>query len=75
MLETNAASVTLASFVLGAVANRKWFVLSAIAGCFLLQHAIEGWCPPLPVLRRLGFRTAHEIESERQQLLDARDKS
>ena len=32
---------------------------------FYLQHAIQGWCPPLPVLRRLGFRTPMEIEQER----------
>jgi len=35
---------------------------------FLLQHAVQGWCPPLPVLRRLGFRTAREIEVERNAL-------
>ncbi|MBA3452191.1 MAG: hypothetical protein H0T42_03720 [Deltaproteobacteria bacterium] len=35
---------------------------------FLLQHAIGGWCPPVAVLRRLGFRTAREINSERVAL-------
>jgi hypothetical protein len=35
---------------------------------FLFQHAIQGWCPPVPVLRRLGFRTANEIEQERTAL-------
>lgn len=74
MLETQAASLTIASFVLGAVSNRKWFALSAVVGCFLLEHAIQGWCPPLPTLRRLGFRTAEEIEQERQPLLHARYK-
>jgi hypothetical protein len=36
---------------------------------FFLQHAIQGWCPPLPVLRRLGFRTVQEIEEERAILM------
>jgi hypothetical protein len=30
--------------------------------------AVEGWCPPVPILRRLGFRTSYEIEEERQAL-------
>ena len=38
-----------------------------VAG-FLLQHAVQGWCPPLPVFRRLGFRTQTEIEEERYAL-------
>jgi hypothetical protein len=29
---------------------------------------VQGWCPPIPVLRRLGFRTAFEIDQERQAL-------
>ena len=32
---------------------------------FLAQHALQGWCPPLPVLRKLGFRTQKEIQRER----------
>jgi len=35
---------------------------------FLLQHAIQGWCPPIPILRRFGFRTADEINRERYAL-------
>jgi hypothetical protein len=33
-----------------------------------LQHAVQGWCPPIPVLRRFGFRTADEINRERYAL-------
>ena len=39
-----------------------------IVTAFLFQHAIQGWCPPLPILRRLGFRTAREIDTERTAL-------
>lgn len=33
-----------------------------------LQHAVQGWCPPVPVFRRLGIRTAREIDLERYGL-------
>ncbi|HET6423884.1 MAG TPA: DUF2892 domain-containing protein [Planctomycetaceae bacterium] len=64
-LEANAATVCVASVALGLVADRRWFVLPAVVGGFLLQHALQGWCPPLPVFRRLGVRTQREIEEER----------
>lgn len=67
-LEANAASVSLAGLALGIVLDRKWLLLPLMAGGFLLQHAVQGWCPPLPVLRRLGVRTAHEIQLERNSL-------
>ena len=41
---------------------------SALVTLFLFQHAIQGWCPPVPILRRLGFRTSYEIEEERVAL-------
>jgi hypothetical protein len=31
----------------------------------LLMHALQGWCPPLPVIRKLGVRTAKEIFEEK----------
>ena len=37
---------------------------------FMFIHATAGWCPPLPVLRRLGFRTAREIAAERFALVE-----
>jgi hypothetical protein len=53
---------------LGGTVNRKWYLLPAGVAAFLLLHAVQGWCPPLPVLRRLGFRTAAEIAYERYAL-------
>jgi len=67
-LEANAASASLVGIALGASLHRKWFVLPAAVAAFLLQHAIQGWCPPLPVFRRLGFRTQSEIDYERYAL-------
>jgi hypothetical protein len=64
LLETNASALAFAGIVLG-MADRRWLRLSALVTAFLFQHAVQGWCPPIPVLRRLGVRTAREIELER----------
>src|SRR5690242_16750736 len=58
LLETNAGTAVVVGCVLGAAVDRKWFALPAIVGAFLVQHALQGWCPPLPVFRRLGVRTS-----------------
>lgn len=68
VLETNAASISLIGLGLGAVISRRLFAIPAIVAGFLLQHAIQGWCPPVPAFRRLGIRTAREIEAERYAL-------
>jgi len=67
-IEANASMLAFAGVVLGAKGSRSWLLLSAAVTAFLFQHALQGWCPPVPVLRRLGFRTAQEIERERQAL-------
>ena len=71
-IEANASVLAFSGTVLGATGDRRWFVLPALVTAFLFQHAIQGWCPPVPVLRRLGFRTAHEIEQERTALMALR---
>lgn len=63
-LEANAATVILTGLALGTFADRRWYMLSAAAAGFLLQHALQGWCPPLPLFRRRGVRTAKEIYEE-----------
>lgn len=45
-----------------------WGVLFWTQMAFLLHHAVRGWCPPVFVLRRLGFRSAAEISAERVAL-------
>lgn len=67
-LEANAATASLIGLTLGLTVNRKWLFLPGAVAAFLLQHAVQGWCPPLPVFRRLGVRTASEIEYERYAL-------
>ena len=56
----------------------EWTVERAIAagagllvvagGLLLLEHALTGWCPAVPLLRRLGFRTRQEVDAERLTL-------
>lgn len=67
-LEANAATACLLGVALGTLRDRRFFYLPLVIGGFLLQHAIQGWCPPLPVFRRLGVRTEREIDEERYAL-------
>jgi hypothetical protein len=64
-LETMAPSFTLLGTFLGLTKSRKWLAIPIIVQGFFLQHALQGWCPPLILLRRLGIRTADEINKER----------
>ncbi len=67
-LEANAATLALTGTLLGAFVDRRFLAIPVAVTTFLLQHAVQGWCPPLPVLRRMGVRTSREIESERHAL-------
>ena len=72
VLETNAACLLLLSLGLGVAKDRRWLWLTGGVAAFLLQHALQGWCPPLPVIRVLGVRTAGEIGVERTALKSLR---
>lgn len=67
-LEANAALASLIGLTLGATIDRRWYAFPAVVAGFLFQHAIQGWCPPLPIFRRLGYRTQSEIDYERYSL-------
>jgi hypothetical protein len=71
-LEAFAASFNLLGISLGLSVSRKWFALPGVVSAFLMQHALQGWCPPLPLIRALGVRTAAEIDQERYALKAAR---
>jgi hypothetical protein len=68
LLELNAASFSLVGVILGFAVNKKWLALPAVVTGFLIQHSIQGWCPPLSLFRRLGVRTRKEIEWEKNSL-------
>jgi hypothetical protein len=61
MLQSSATALT--GILLGSV-RRRWLLLSLATSAFLLQHALQGWCPPLAVHRRLGVRSQREIDLE-----------
>ena len=67
-IQTGASMQILLGIALGTFVNRHWYAWSGVVAGFLLMHALLGWAPPLPILRRLGFRTEAEIDEERNAL-------
>lgn len=64
--------IALVSTVLGATVNRKWLLLpGGIVFPFLAQHALQGWCPPVSLFRRLGVRTCREIELDIREVTNS----
>jgi hypothetical protein len=68
IVEVRAATASLIGVILGLKRSKKWFIMPIIASTFLLQYAIQGWCPPVSLLRKFGFRTRQEINLERNAL-------
>lgn len=64
-LQTNFAALSLVGVGLASKVDKRWSALALGVPAFMIQHALQGWCPPLAVLRRLGYRTAKEINDER----------
>jgi hypothetical protein len=68
-LGVNMSTLALSGLAVGALSkNKKWNILPAIVLAFFFQHSVQGWCPPLPILRRLKIRTRKEIEQEKYAL-------
>lgn len=65
VLETNASTLALTGAFFGLVFSRKWLLVPCIVSAFLFQHAVQGWCPPVNLIRRMGFRTRNEIDREK----------
>jgi hypothetical protein len=68
MLELNSSALSLLGVALGITRSRRWLLLPLVVQGFFLQHGVEGWCPPLPIFRKLGIRMQAEIEAERYAL-------
>jgi hypothetical protein len=64
-IEANAASLSLSGLIMALVFRSWWIVLlpMVILG-FQLQHAIQGWCPPVSIFMRMGMRTREEVQFE-----------
>lgn len=67
-LMIGAGSFVWLGLVMGTAVKRRLYLISAIAGGVLFAFALLGWAPPVLILRRLGFRTRGEIDSERMAL-------
>jgi len=59
---------TLAGVLLVSLLGEGWLVVPFLFATFLLLHALVGWSPALPLIRRCGCRTAQEIAHERYAL-------
>lgn len=64
-LEVNASTLALSGTFLGAFVNKRWFILPGVVATFLLQHGLQGWCPPLSIMRAMGIRSRREIDDEK----------
>ena len=68
LLEANASALALLGLLAGMTINRRFLWLPVIVLTFLLQHAVQGWCPPVVLFRRFGVRTRQELDAERAAL-------
>lgn len=66
-LQCSASAIGLTGLTLGLIWRRMLILPIAVLG-FLGLHVAKGWCPPVPLLRRLGVRTTREIDQERYAL-------
>ena len=68
IMEIRASTVSLIGIILGLKRSKIWLILPTMASTFLLMYAVQGWCPPVSILRRFGFRTRQEIDLEKYAL-------
>lgn len=69
LLEFNASTLLIISGFLAYFHCIHWLILTLAVACFLWQHAVQGWCPPVPIFRSIfRVRTAAEIFSEKTAL-------
>ena len=70
-LQWSAAVLALLGILLSLALHPVFALLPALAFAMLGQHAVLGWCPPLPLLARLGLRSSSDIDRERYALAAA----
>lgn len=63
-LQLNVAAVGLSTTALAVAHDRRWGFLTCGGLMFFLIHAVLGFDPPMPLLRRRGIRTRFEINQE-----------
>ncbi len=73
-IELWASVLTLAGVALATKYRKNWWILPAVTMSFMVQHALQGWCPPVSVFRALRVRTRKEIDEEKYALISLLDK-
>lgn len=68
VLSVNMSILALIGIALAIFVNIYWIILPLIVLLFYLQHAVQGWCPPILIFRRLKIRTRPEIDREKYAL-------
>jgi hypothetical protein len=68
VIELQAASTGLVGLALATFVDRRFLAVPAIVGAAMLLYATIGSYPLLPVIRRMGVRSPHEIGRERYAL-------
>ncbi len=64
-IEAKAAMCVMGCSLFGMGKHKFWSFVSLVTATFLLQHALLGWCPSAPIMRKMGIRTAEEISREK----------
>jgi hypothetical protein len=67
-LQFGAAAVGFIGAVLSLTVSSGFILLPALAFATLAQFLIQGWCPPMIMLARIGLRSSSEIDRERYAL-------
>ena len=68
LLETNMSTLALTGIALSIFVHPYWIILPIVVLLFFLQHALQGWCPPLPIFRAMGKRSRAELDREKYAL-------
>lgn len=68
VLEINMSTLSIIGISLAVFVNIYWLILPSTVLLFFVQHAIQGWCPPIPVFRYFKVRTRPEIDREKYAL-------
>lgn len=63
-LQLNVAALGFGTAFLALTTSRKWALLTCAALGFFLFHGLQGFDPPIPLLRKMGVRTRSEIDRE-----------
>lgn len=59
------STLALIGIALTIFVHEYWIILPILVLLFFLQHALQGWCPPLPIFRSMGKRARAELDREK----------